>query len=158
MSVEAPKFQAPDPEQSVLLTAEQQAAVEGAIAQSEKLTSGEIRVHVEHHCTTANVLDRAAELFYSLGMEKTEQRNGVLFYLAEKDHKFAVIGDAGINQKVPSNFWDDIKVKMQVKFRSGKFAEGLVEGILMAGKQLQQHFPKLADDKDELANTISFGS
>jgi uncharacterized membrane protein len=135
----------------------QQEAIEAAISGAENASSGEIRVHIDTVCQ-GNVLDRAASLFESLDMHKTEERNGVLFYLAIKDHKFAVIGDAGINAKVPSNFWDDIKIKMQLKFRAGHFTEGLVEGIGMAGNHLSSHFPPRGkEDIDELDNHISFG-
>jgi len=139
-----------------LITSDQQEAIERAIARAERNTSGEIRVHIEGSCKTS-VLDRAAFLFSELKMHATEQRNGVLFYVALKDHQFAVIGDMGINSKVPANFWDDIKIKMQQRFRAGHISEGLTEGIDMAGEQLGQHFPYERDDLNELSNKISFG-
>ncbi len=127
-----------------------------AIKEAELNTSGEIRVHIESSCK-GDVLDRAAYLFKKLQMHKTEQRNGVLFYLAYKDHKFAILGDGGINQKVPDNFWDSIKERMAEKFREGKFAEGLAEGIKESGEQLKTHFPYQSDDVNELSDEISFG-
>lgn len=135
---------------------EQITAIEDSIQRAELLTSGEIRVHIEGQCQ-ANVLDRAAQVFAELHMHETSLRNGVLFYLAVNDHKFAVIGDAGINNVVPINFWDEIKIKMQARFRSGNFADGLIEGVEMAGKHLQSHFPRQADDKNELSDHVSFG-
>jgi uncharacterized membrane protein len=89
-------------------------------------------------------------------MNKTEARNGVLFYLAVSDRKFAIIGDAGINAKVPQGFWDEIKALMQNSFREGKFTEGLSQGILLAGTQLKAHFPFNKDDVNELSDEISF--
>jgi len=127
-----------------------------AIKEAELNTSGEIRVHIESHCK-GNVLDRAAYIFKKLKMHKTAQRNGVLFYLAYKDRKFAILGDAGINSKVPENFWDDIKEKMAEKFKEGKFTEGLAEGIKESGQQLKTHFPYQSDDVNELSDDISFG-
>jgi len=127
-----------------------------AIKEAELNTSGEIRVHIESSCK-GDVLDRAAYLFKKLQMHKTEQRNGVLFYLAYKDHKFAILGDGGINQKVPDNFWNRIKEKMTEKFSEGKFAEGLAEGIKESGEQLKTHFPYQSNDVNELSDEISFG-
>ncbi len=127
-----------------------------AIKEAELNTSGEVRVHIESHCK-GDVLDRAAYLFKKLQMHKTEQRNGVLFYLAHKDHKFAILGDGGINQKVPENFWDDIKEKISEKFKEGEFADGLAEGIKESGQQLKTHFPYQSDDVNELSDEISFG-
>ena len=102
------------------------------------------------------VLDRASWVFNKLGMQKTAERNGVLFYLAVQKREFAIIGDAGIHAKVPEGFWNMISEKMTALFREGKFTEGLSEGILMAGKQLKNHFPYQQDDINELPDEISF--
>ncbi|MGM0621612.1 MAG: TPM domain-containing protein [Bacteroidota bacterium] len=130
--------------------------IKNAIRAAELNTSGEIRVHIEKHCRE-DVLDRAAYIFKKLEMHKTELRNGVLFYLAVDDHKFAILGDAGINRNVPDNFWEEIKKKMAEKFKEGLFAEGLSQGIKMAGEQLKSHFPYQEDDVNELSDEISYG-
>ena len=93
---------------SSFFTKEQQAQILASVKEAEMETSGEIRVHIETSFK-GDVLDRAAWVFKKLGMHKTAERNGVLFYLAVKDRKFAIIGDAGINAKVPAGFWDDDK-------------------------------------------------
>ena len=79
-----------------IFSPEQQDLISSAIQNAENQTSGEIRVHLEKTCS-GNVLDRAARVFSDLEMHKTELRNGVLFYLAYEDRKFAILGDAGIN-------------------------------------------------------------
>lgn len=135
---------------------DQQSLISQAIQNAEMQTSGEIRVHLEKTCV-GNVLDRASQVFASLEMQKTKLRNGVLFYLAYEDRKFAILGDVGINATVPENFWDDIKIKMQLRFRAGHFVEGLCEGVSLAGKQLQFTFPRSGDDKNELSDSISIG-
>lgn len=128
-----------------------------AIKNAELDTSGEIRVHVEEKCN-GDAKDRAAYLFKKLNMHETELRNGVLFYVAVKNRKFAILGDTGINKMVPEDFWDNIRDKMLEEFRDGHFADGLIEGISMAGKQLKQHFPYQSDDVNELSDEISFGT
>jgi len=140
---------------SSFFTKEQQAHVREAIKEAEEATSGEIRVHIETRLT-GDVLDRAAWIFKKIGMLKTEERNGVLFYLAITDRKFAIIGDAGINAQVPKGFWDEIKGVLEKHFKEEKFAEGLAKGILMAGQQLKEHFPHKNDDVNELSDEISF--
>jgi uncharacterized membrane protein len=134
---------------------EQQACILASVREAENATSGEIKVHIE---TTleGDVLDRAAWIFKKLGMHKTAERNGVLFYLAVSDRKFAIIGDAGINAKVAPGFWDEIKLLLQKNFREGKFTEGLSDGIIMAGQQLKAHFPYTKEDVNELSDEISF--
>jgi uncharacterized membrane protein len=127
-----------------------------AIHDAELDTSGEIRVHVELSFR-GDLLDRAASVFARLKMHKTKLRNGVLFYLAVKNRKFAVIGDAGINRVVPANFWDDVKQAMEEHFKNSEFATGLEKGIRMAGEHLKKKFPHQPDDVDELPDDISFG-
>lgn len=131
-------------------------AIVAAIKVAEMNTSGEVRVHIESSFK-GDVMDQAAFMFKKLGMLKTEQRNGVLFYLAAKNKKFAILGDAGINAKVPDDFWEDVKSKMLDEFKDGKMADGLVTGIRMAGEKLKEHFPYQSDDVNELSDDISFG-
>ena len=140
---------------STFFTREQQEAIVRAIGEAEHATSGEIRVHVETSCK-ADVLDEAAWLFRKVGMQKTADRNGVLIYLAIKERKFAIIGDTGINSVVPLGFWDEIRDHMKQRFSENRFAEGLTEGIIMAGQQLKEHFPRTRDDINEITDTISF--
>lgn len=137
-------------------TPEEQVSIKDAIRKAELNTSGEIRVHIESKCK-GDVLDRASDVFYLLKMDKTELRNGVLFYLAVNSHHFAIIGDKGINAVVPENFWIEIKEMMTRHFKASEFAIGLSKGIEKAGKSLKQHFPYQSDDVNELTDDISFG-
>lgn len=126
-----------------------------AIAEAEKNTSGEIRVHIEDFCK-GEVLEIAIETFAKLKMHETQLRNGVLIYLSVKDRKFAIYGDSGINKIVPEIFWDEIKNQMQEKYKEGKFSEGLCNAILSVGAQLKANFPYSSDDKNELSNDLTF--
>lgn len=137
-------------------TDQDRAKIKRAIEVAEMETSGEIRVHIENRCKE-DLFDRAAFVFSKLGMQKTEARNGVLFYVAVKDQKLVILGDIGINKVVPENFWDDIITMVLGYFRDGKIEEGLIEGVRLAGRQLREHFPYQRDDVNELDNDISFG-
>lgn len=128
-----------------------------AIQAAEKETSGEIQVHIENHCGDS-VLDRAAEVFETLKMHMTKERNAVLFYLAVEDHQFAVLGDCGINQLVPEDFWEEIRNEMLADFKKTDFTEGLCKGIKKCGEALKVHFPyQNKGDINELPDEISFG-
>lgn len=142
---------------SSFFTSDQQSQIISAIKEAELATSGEVRVHIENHCKK-EVLERAAEVFANLKMHKTALRNGVLFYLAVKDKKFAILGDVGINKVVPANFWDAIKSNTIEKFKKNDFANGLSEAIIEAGKQLKINFPYQSDDINELPDEISFSN
>lgn len=138
------------------LSSEEQKMVVDAIGKAEKHTSGEIRLHIEDKCKE-DLMDRAAFIFEKLEMHKTELRNGVLFYVSMDPRGFAILGDMGINVKVADDFWDEIKAHVISKFKEGNYAQGLSEGILMAGEQLKTHFPNQTDDVNELSDEISFG-
>ena len=134
---------------------EEQEIVE-SIGKAEKNTSGEIRVHIENETSVATI-NRAMEVFRNLNMEDTQERNGVIIYVAVKSKQFAIYGDKGINEKVGADFWNSTKEAMQNHFKSGNFKQGLIDGILKAGEQLKTHFPYQDDDTNELSNEISKG-
>ncbi len=138
------------------LSKEDKKKITDAIETAELNTSGEIRVHIESSCKE-DPLDRAAYWFSELNMHKTELRNGVLFYLAIEDKKFAILGDLGINQHIEDNFWNETKSLMLDFFKDGKIAKGLSVGIIQAGLALKKYFPYQTDDVNELSDEISFG-
>ena len=136
---------------------EQQEDIKQAVLNAELDTSGEIQVHIENSCA-GDVLIRAAQVFQKLKMDRTKLHNGVLIYLAIENRKFAIIGDTGINDVVPEDFWEQIKLNMLTRFRDGEFTLGLSEAILAAGVQLKHHFPYHRSDVNELSDDISFDS
>jgi uncharacterized membrane protein len=136
--------------------AEHQAIV-NSIRASEKRTSGEIRVFIESRCSYVNPVDRAVEVFFGLKMEKTEDRNGVLLYIAMKDHQLAVFGDKGIHDKVGTAFWNDEVRQMLSSFGKQNYAEGIVKIITDIGDALVTHFPYENEDRNELPDDIVFG-
>lgn len=138
------------------LTPAEEEAIVAAIGQAEKNTSGEIRVHVEN-TSEKPPLERAQEVFQQLGMQATEARNGVLFYVGVKDHSFAIVGDEGIDRAVENDFWDCTKDIVIGHFKEGRFSQGLVEGILRAGDRLKTYFPFADSDRNELPDSISKG-
>ncbi|MBT9187662.1 MULTISPECIES: TPM domain-containing protein [Zobellia] len=138
------------------LTAEEEQEIVEAIIKAEKDTSGEIRVHIEPH-TRLDPMDRAKEVFLLLKMDNTKEANGVLIYVAVNDRKFSIYGDSGIHKVVPENFWNTTKDVIQDQFKKGNFKQGIIDGILKAGKELQAHFPWQRGDKNELSNEVSKG-
>lgn len=126
-----------------------------SIQEAEKNTSGEIRVHLEFKAREP-VYGHAQKVFQRIGMTKTEQRNGVLIFLATRNKKFAVLGDVGINEKVSEGFWNDVVGIMQENFRQDKFAEGISAAALRIGEKLKAYFPYRSGDKNELSDGISY--
>ena len=136
-----------------LTTPEEQGVIR-AIRMAESQTSGEIRVHLERH-TDLPPIDRAQQLFHLLKMDNTKKENGVLIYVAVDDNQLAIIGDRGINNNVPDNFWETTRDKMITQFKAGHFKQGLIDGIQCAGEKLQHFFPWDQDDVNELPDEIT---
>ena len=136
---------------------EQKEKIVQAIKDAERMTSGEIRVHLESRCK-GDVEQRTIRWFNKLKMHNTHLRNGTLIYLAVQDRKFAIYGDEGINRIVPENFWVDVKEEMQACFIKSQFAEGIMSGVKRVGEKLKEFFPHQQDDMDELSDEISTSS
>ena len=137
-----------------LLSPSEERAVILAIRGAEAKTSGEIRVHVERR--SADPIASARQWFAKLGMEATAERNGILFYVAIDDRTFAVVGDAGIHEKVGDAFWTALRDELRDSFAKGEAANGLIRAIGDAGTRLAEHFPRRGDDRNELSDEISY--
>ena len=138
-----------------ILNREEDHRVVEAIRHAELNTSGEIKVHIENRCK-GDVEERSLVVFNRLKLNETQLRNGVLIYLAVKDHKFAILGDEGINNVVEEGFWNDIRDLMAYAFKEGRFADGLEQGIQRCGEKLKAYFPYQSDDINEIPDEISY--
>jgi uncharacterized membrane protein len=124
-----------------------------AIADAERKSSGEIRVHVTGR-KPEDLEARARSRFDLLGMTRTADRNGVLFYIAPSIRRFQILGDSGIHERCGADFWREVAAEMEESFRRGEFTDGIVAGIGRVGEVLARHFPRSSADKDELPNVI----
>ena len=125
-----------------------------AIQEAERQTSGEIRIHVQPKATGGDIRTVAERTFERLGMTKTALRNGVLLFIATEEQRFVILGDKGIDDKVPAGFWDEIAAKLTIRFKNGEFTDGIVDAVTAAGAQLGQYFPRASDDVNELSDSI----
>lgn len=126
-----------------------------AIHAAELRTSGEIRVHVQPRVTGGEIRHVAEKTFERLGMTKTELRNGVLLFIATEEQRFVILGDQGINERVPAGFWDEIAARLTIRFKAGEYTDGIVEAIHSAGEELLHYFPRAEADVNELSNQIN---
>lgn len=138
-----------------IFTEQEQELIANAISEAEKATSGEIRIAVDKHCE-GDPIEKATSYFSKLGMDKTSKHNGVLIYLAHVDHKFAIIGDSGINKVVPADFWETTQVAMKAHFSGGNLVQGIIAGIMLTGEKMASFFPFESGDVNELPNDIIF--
>jgi uncharacterized membrane protein len=132
--------------------------IRAAIAVAERRTSGEIRIHLARRTLSPHpdaVRTAAEAVFEALGMTATAERNGVLIYLSVTDHRFAVVGDQAIDEKVPPNYWETIKDQLAAEFKRGRFAPGIAAAITAIGEELAKSFPRSRGDVNELSDEIS---
>jgi uncharacterized membrane protein len=140
-------------------SAKEQEQIVEAIRFAERETSGEIRIFVESKNPFMDPLDRAAEIFFKLEMDETEHRNGVLLYIAMKDHELALFGDEGIHNKVGAEYWKTAVKKMIAEFANQQISKGIEQCIMQIGQTLKETFPyEATTDKNELPDDIVFGS
>jgi uncharacterized membrane protein len=140
--------------QSFLSQVDQERVV-AAIRAVEERTRGEIRVHASNRAVD-DAQGEAARQFERLGMTATAERNGVLIYLAPRSQRFAILGDTGIHEKCGPDFWKQVADAMEHDFREGRFTEGLLRGIAVAGDALARFFPRtVAADVNELPDQVS---
>ena len=128
-----------------------------SIARAESVCSAEIRVHIEPALHGHEARTFAERTFERLGMTKTVLRNGVLVFVSAEEQQVVVLGDDGINQKVPPGFWDEVLETLKAHFREQRFTDGIVEAVHMIGPLLAEHFPRRENDVDELPNALSLG-
>lgn len=139
-------------------TPEENEKIIHSIQEAEMQTSGEIRIFVESRCKYVDALDRAKEIFTNLEMEKTELRNGVLFYLAVKDRQLAIFADKGIHEATGPDYWKNAVKEILSVFSKDNITEGITTSIYKIGQALKTHFPYDKEvDKNELPDEIVFG-
>lgn len=144
----------------MLFTREEEQRIVQTIRQSERGTSGEIRVFIEDFCMRDHPIERAEEIFKLHGMFNTREHNAVLIYLAEKSRHFAIWGDAGIHEKVGLQFWEYEKNLLREHLQKGEGVEGICKAIYLIGSRLRDFYPaddNDADDHNELPDEIIYG-
>ena len=136
------------------------AQITETVEKAEKNTSGEICVRIVEYCEPqvhGNAYKQAQVEFERLGMAHTKDKTGVLVLIITKAKKFAIIGDLGIHEKLPPDYWQQMSSFLTLHFEEGKFADGVCKVVEEIGRQLADHFPRKSDDTDELSNAPVIG-
>jgi putative membrane protein len=103
------------------------------------------------------VLQRSLAAFTAEGLHHTREHTGILIFVSLLEHEVEVLADKGINEKVPQGTWDEVVRILTAKLKAGRACEGFCKAIERCGAILAEHFPRLADDKDELSNRLVTG-
>lgn len=100
------------------------------------------------------VEEAAVSAFFNEGLYRTRQENGILIFISVLEKKVWVLGDRGINERVPQNEWQDIINELSEGIRDDQQCEAICRAITRVGNVLRHHFPIQEDDHDELHNII----
>jgi len=129
------------------------------IGEKEKTTSGEIKISFRKKRglfeQSMPIEKLAVKEFNKLKLYKTVDRTGILIFVVFKSREFYIMGDSGINTKLPDDFWNNVKVQMQNDFKTGKFREGFITALDSIGIALSEHFPIKPGDTNEISNEIN---
>jgi putative membrane protein len=100
------------------------------------------------------VSDRCLAAFTEHGLHYTRDHTGILILVSLLEHRVEVLADRGINEKVPPGTWNEIVGNLTAGLKSGRACEAFCKAVERCGEILATHFPRQADDRDELPNKL----
>lgn len=103
------------------------------------------------------VRERAVRAFYEKGLYRTKDETGILIFISLFEHKVWILGDRGINAKIPADSWGELVQMLVAGLKEGRAAAALCDVISRCGEELARHFPREADDSNELRDEIHIG-
>lgn len=97
---------------------------------------------------------RSLAAFTAHGLHYTKAHTGILIFASLFEHRVEVLADRGINEKVQPGTWDEVVQILTSGLKSGNGSEAFCKAIERCGDILATHFPRAADDKDELGDRL----
>jgi putative membrane protein len=101
-----------------------------------------------------HVHEAAFREFYTSGLYKTREANGIVIYLSCLERRVVVLGDKGIHEKMGDHHWNDVRDQIITGIRQGKAREGICLAVESCGRALAEHFPRRPDDLNELPDEV----
>jgi putative membrane protein len=103
------------------------------------------------------VKERAVRAFYEKGLYRTRHETGILIFISIFERKVWILGDRGINARIPPESWQQLVQILTEGIRDGRACEALCKVIKSCGEELSRHFPRESDDINELGDEILVG-
>lgn len=97
---------------------------------------------------------RATELFRVAAERRTKARTGVLLYLSLAEHRAEIVADEAIHSRVAPEVWGEAMAVLLRATRDGRPGQGLAAAVERIGVVLAEHFPRTADDANELPDRM----
>jgi len=118
------------------------------------LLPGFKRVFLRESRASEMAVEQAVQEFYRHGLHETEAKTGVLLFVSLLERRVVVLADEGIDAKVGEEDWKATDAAILDGIVAGSLRDGLVAGIRKAAELLEQHFPWMDGDRDEVPNRI----
>src|SRR6516162_654265 len=112
------------------------------------------RFHIVPRRTQHERAHQAMQQFFAQGLDRTENRTGVLIFAAVAERYAEIVADAGINAKVTPQVWEAAISALIAGIKQGRPGDGFVAAIEQCGAVLAEHFPPGALNRDELPNNL----
>ncbi|MEJ7925404.1 hypothetical protein WG908_01385 [Sphingobium sp. AN641] len=97
---------------------------------------------------------RAILLFRAMAQGRTRGRTAVLIYVSIDEHHAELVADSAINEKVAPVIWGEAMAALIDGVRAGEAGRGMADAVAKVGEVLALHFPRSADDSNELPDRL----
>jgi len=97
---------------------------------------------------------RAIAIFKAAAERRTAGRTGILIYLSMAERRAEIIGDSAITSATNPETWGEAMAARLGDVREGRVADGIVAAIEQVGTVLAEHFPRSADDINEIPDKL----
>jgi putative membrane protein len=101
-----------------------------------------------------SVRERAVRAFYEKGLHRTRDATGILIFISLLEHKVWILGDRGIDSKIPSDSWQGLAQELVAGLRENRAGDVLCTVVTKCGAALKEHFPRVPDDLNELPDDV----
>ena len=97
---------------------------------------------------------RAVTIFKAAAEKRTAGRTGILIYLSIAERRAEIVADEAILKVTDDHTWGEAMTALLTDVREGRVADGIVAAIERVGAVLSQHFPRSAEDINEIPDKL----
>jgi putative membrane protein len=100
------------------------------------------------------VKERALRVFYERGLYRTRDATGILIFISLLERIVWIMGDRGINEKIPAQFWNERAQDLTRGIKVMEHGRAVQDTIRRCGDELAKFFPRRPDDVNELPDEV----
>lgn len=100
------------------------------------------------------VSEAALFSFYESGLNRTKDKTGILIFISLLEKEVCILGDKGINDKLPQDHWEESVKKIVQGIKKGEATKAVIDVVNNNISVLEKHFPAKPDNFDEIPNDV----